>query len=410
MFAIFLNFPKFFIMKRNIALFILLSTPLFWLWSQEQKVYQSFDLEVSTQYRYFFNPGIYPQQERHFPSLAIEPSYTLEWQDGEQALYFTGFVRLDRDKKRTHVDIREFYWQKVKNDWELSIGLKKIFWGVTESVHLVDIVNQTDQVESFDGEAKLGQPMVHFSYWTNFGTIDLFAMPYFRERVFPGAKGRLRPPFLLESSDFIYESSAERWRPSFAFRWAHSFSVFDAGLSYFYGTGREPIFQFGDQPDVFELIYPVNHQIGLDLQATTGSILWKIESIYRDNAYQNMFALAAGLEYTFGNIGGSGLDIGLIAEYLYDNREERAISGLDNDLFFGSRLAFNDTQSTEILFGGIFDLEKSSRLFSLEASRRLGGSWKIAAEARILNKIDERELLYFLREDSFMQLSLTKYF
>ena len=68
-----------------------------------------------------------------------------------------------------------------------------MFWGVTELRHLVDIINQTDLVENLDGEQKLGQPMVQLTLLKDWGTLDFFAMPYFRERTFTGPDGRPRP-------------------------------------------------------------------------------------------------------------------------------------------------------------------------------------------------------------------------
>jgi hypothetical protein len=50
----------------------------------------------------------------------------------------------------------------------------------------VDIINQTDLVENIDGEDKLGQPMVHFSYFGDWGVVDFFLLPYLRERTYPG--------------------------------------------------------------------------------------------------------------------------------------------------------------------------------------------------------------------------------
>ncbi|MEO1262961.1 MAG: hypothetical protein AAFZ15_29400 [Bacteroidota bacterium] len=378
--------------------------------AQESKTYTEFDIEIKADYRYFFKDGLYDGQHRQYPSLAIEPNYFLEWADGNQSLNFTGFARFDRDDNRTHFDIRELYWQGVKNDWELSLGAKKIFWGVTESAHLVDIVNQTDFVESFDGEQKLGQPMAHLSYASDIGIFDFFAMPYFRKRAFPGQEGRLRTPFLIGKDEIGFEADAEEWHPDFAFRWSNSMGIFDAGVSYFYGTGREPVFELNPESSAFDIYYPLNNQIGIDLQAITGAWLWKWESIYRTNDFQNMFAFAGGFEYTFSNIKSSGLDIGLIGEYLFDNRDELALNGLDNDLFVGSRLAFNDVQSTEFLIGGIFDMDKSSKLFSVEASRRFGNSWKLEIETRLFSNISEKEFLYFMRDDSFMQVRLAKFF
>lgn len=54
------------------------------------------------------------------------------------------------DSERTHVDLRELYWRRSFASADLYIGLRKLFWGVTESVHLVDVVNQTDLVENTD--------------------------------------------------------------------------------------------------------------------------------------------------------------------------------------------------------------------------------------------------------------------
>lgn len=378
--------------------------------NKESNVYQEFNVEIKGDYRYFFKAGAYPGQFRNYPSIAIEPEYFLEWADGKQSLQFTGFARLDRDPQRTHWDIRELYYQLVRDKWELSLGAKKIFWGVTESAHLVDIINQTDAVESFDGEQKLGQPMLHFSYTSGLGTFDFFGMPYFRQRQFPGLEGRLRTPFLLTNEDLGFESSGKEWHPDFAFQWSNYIGNFDYGLSYFYGTGREPIFQINPQDQSFRAFYPINHQIGLTTQAITGPWIWKLESMLRTNDYQDMFALAAGLEYTISNIKSSGIDLGILAEYLYDNRDEMALSGLDNDLFVGSRLAFNDVQSTEILLGGIFDLEKTTKLFSVEGSRRFGESWKVSLEARILSDVAPEEFLYFLRDDSFLKLEISTFF
>ena len=396
---------------RSLALGFLLA--INWnVLAQSNPPIQSFSLELKNDYRYFFNEGIYADQEQQFPSIAIQPEYSLESQDGKHRLQFTGFFRWDaQDDQRTHADIRELYWQWVNKEWELSVGAKKIFWGVTESIHLVDIINQTDFVESFDGEEKLGQPMVHTAYSGSWGSLDFFYLPYFRKRQFPGSAGRLRTPFLLEADKASIESRKGRWHPDLAIRWSQSTGPFDVGISHFYGTGREPYFQLSDPTQGFSVVYPLIHQTSIDLQAVSGPFLLKYEAIYRHQEEQEVFAFAGGFEYTLGNVAGSGIDIGILAEYLYDNRDEWAISGMDNDLFVGSRIAFNDVQSTQILIGGIQDLDKNSRLLSLEASRRIGNSWKVEVEGRFFSQINQEDLFFhFLRRDSFMQFRLSKFF
>lgn len=382
------------------------------IYGQEKNtVSQDFELEVEAEYRYFYTNGLFNDQGNNFPSIAFRPEYTVEWNKGYESINFTGFFRFDRDNKRTHWDIRELYYQKAKDNWELSIGLKKVYWGVTESNHLVDIINQTDQVESFDGEDKLGQPMVQFTYTTDsFGSFDFFYLPYHRKRTFAGKKGRLRFPVVIDKDDLSYESGAEEWRQDLAVRWSHFFGAFDLGISHFYGTGREPLFTFDSFGNI-NAFYPVINQTGIDLQITHNAYLWKLESIYRSADAQDFFALVAGLEYTFSNIDGNGLDIGLIGEYLYDDRDTLSLSGLQNDLFFGGRIAFNDVKDTSILIGGITDMESSSTIFSVEASRRIGESWKAEIEARIFNNIDANEfILSNFQNDSFLRFSISKYF
>lgn len=378
---------------------------------KENKLSHELELEIETEYRYFWDEAQFSGQLDHYPSLALRPEYSLEWNEGYERINFTGFLRVDRDDERTHWDIRELYYQKAKDNWEFSIGLKKIYWGVAESNHLVDIINQTDAVETFDGEEKLGQPMAQFSYITDhWGTFEFFYLPYHRKRTFTGEKGRLRFGTVINQDDLGYESGAEEWRQDLAARWKHYFGIFDVGLSHFYGTGREPLFVFDDQGNI-NAFYPVIHQTGLDVQITHDAFLWKLEAIYRNADAQDFTAMVAGLEYTFTNIDGNGLDIGLLGEYLYDERDELSLNALQNDIFFGSRIAFNDIQDTSILVGGIADLESSSKIFSVEASRRFGSSWRAEIETRIFSSIADQELILGnFREDSFLRITISRFF
>jgi hypothetical protein len=341
-------------------------------------------------------------------SLAIQPEYSIKWHNEKFLLKATLFGRYDlHDTRRTHADIRELYWQVIQKKHEFSIGVKKIFWGVTESAHIVNVINQTDIVESFDGDEKLGQPMAHYSYQSQKGTFDLFFMPFFRIPTFPGKHGRLRTPFLINKDMISFESSREEYRPDFAFRWSHYIGKFDFGLSHFYGTSRHPLLA---NLESFAPVFAIVNQTGLDFQATTGSVLWKLESIYNTNDIKDYTALAAGFEYTFGNVNGKGLDIGVLSEYLYDSRNKLTLTSMQNDVFVGTRLAFNNTQDSQLLAGAIFDLERNTWLFSVEASQRVKESWKVELEGRFFQSVSDEEFIYFVRGDGFVKFAINKYF
>ncbi len=389
---------------------------------EDKKVNTSFELEINNDHRVFFNPGLYPGQEQYYVSGAVKPEFTIDWADGSQRIVGDLFARLSSvDEKRSHWDVRELYYQLSKNNWEFSAGLKKIYWGVTESVHLVDVINQTDQVESFDGEAKLGQPMLHYTLLSNFGTLDVFFLPYHRWRTLPGENGRFRFPIVLEADEVSYENDNEEWDLGGALRYSNYFGVFDLGVSYIYHSNREPLIR-ANEAGQLNPYYEKMQQLGLDLQATTGSMLWKLEAIQRFAESDDFQALVAGGEYTFGNIANKGIDIGVLAEFLYDNREPivfdlmngviRGSTGtaFQKDVFVGSRLAFNDVNDSSILFGAIIDTEYKGKLFSIEAERRFFNNLKVNLEVRLLDGFEEEQLFYFFRDDSFTQLSASWFF
>jgi len=156
-------------------------------------------------------------------------------------------VRFDQhDSERSHFDIRELTWLKAAPDWELRVGFRKRFWGVTESQHLVDIINQTDLVDHPDSEDKLGQPMFNLALIRDWGTVDFFILPGFRERTFPGSEGRLLSGGIpIDIDQTRYDSGAQEKHVDWAVRWAHYFGDWDVGLSHFSGTSREPRFFSG---------------------------------------------------------------------------------------------------------------------------------------------------------------------
>jgi hypothetical protein len=375
---------------------------------------------VSGEYRAFANnPANARQHDNNF-SLSAQPEYYTDWDDGRQSFTFVPFARRDEnDDERTHADIRELTWAKAADDWELRLGIRKVFWGVTESQHLVDIINQTDLVEATDGEEKLGQPMLNLALIRNWGTLDLFVLPGFRERTFPGVDGRLRTALPVDTDQAIYESSDEGQHIDYAARWAHYLGDWDFGLSYFNGTSRDPRFTVGldnkGQP-VLVPVYDLIEQWGLDLQATLDDWLWKFEAINRSGQtdlsgrQKSYTALTVGFEYTFVGIAESNADLGVISEILYDDRGDDALTPFADDILLGARITLNDEQSTDFLLGVIFDNDDDSRLISLESSRRLGANWKITVEGRTFVNISSTDLLAGVRKDDYLQLELARYF
>ena len=347
------------------------------------------------------------------PSVSFAPEF-IWWMDGDgPELRLAPMLRLDaHDGSRTHFDVREASALWLRDGWTLALGIGKVFWGTTESVHLVDIVNQTDGVEGIDDEDKLGQPMVNFTLERDWGALDLFVMPFFRERTYPGSEGRLRG-LALVLEDAAYESDAGRWRPDLAARWSHSLGVMDLGVAAFYGTSREPYLLPVEEEDAFALQphYTVIDQFSVDAQYTRGATLWKLEAMTRGGHGERFAAGVFGVEHTFFGLGPGAADLGLLGEVMLDGRGSDApYTVFDNDLFLGFRWAFNDIQGTSILGGPVLDLTHGETVAFVDVERRIGERWVGTLEMRFLLNTDITAPLHTLRRDDFLTFSLGRFF
>lgn len=366
---------------------------------------------LGTEFRFFPQNARDSRQHDENFSLLFEPEYYQEWDDGSQSFAFVPFARIDQhDNERSHFDIRELTWLKSAEKWEFRLGIRKVFWGVTEFQHLVDIINQTDLVENIDTEDKLGQPMVNLALINDWGTVDLFVLPYFRERTFPGVDGRLRTQPVVDDGLSKYESSAKQKHVDLAIRYAHYFGDWDIGIAHFYGTSREPRLLptlNSSGTVVLAPFYDIINQTSIDLQATKGNMLWKLEALHRSGQGETYNAMTGGFEYTFVGIFDSAIDLGVLGEYLYDDRGTRATTIFEDDIGTGLRLAFNDEQSSQVLMGLIWDRGSGGKFANIEASRRLGNSWLLEMQMRLLFDQSASDPAFALNRDDYLELLLT---
>ena len=194
---------------------------------------------VGIELRWFPEDPQFPNQLEHFqPSLVVAPEF--RWVlENEDQITFSPYALLDgQDNDRSHFDVREAYWRHFGETWDLLVGVDIVYWGVTESRHLVDIINQVDGVVDIDEEDRLGQPMIALSTQRDWGRLELFVLPGFRDRTFAGEDGRLRFVLPIDDDDAIYESGSEEKHVDFAARYTHYIGDWDIGAHLFYGTGR----------------------------------------------------------------------------------------------------------------------------------------------------------------------------
>ena len=375
---------------------------------------------LSAETRLFYRRIGHAGQRSRPSGLVAMPQLYVEDRTG-WSFTLSPFYRFDSDDpRRTHADLHEayalFYGPLGDGQWETRLGVDRAFWGVVESNNLVDIINQVDLVEHPDEKSKLGQPMAYFAYAGNWGTMELFGLPYHRQRTFPGYAGRLRLPWLVDDEAATYESDREERHVDAAARYSHSVGFLDFGISAFQGTSREPFLAPRIRADGQLALAPHYEQIrqaGLDGQATFDTWLLKLEAIYRSGMSNRLgekedyASFVLGGEYTFHGLLETAADITVLAEWCYDERGLRATTKFDNDLFLATRLAFNDVQGTELLVSALMGTDHDSRVLTAELSGRLSDRWSLRLEAVALLELDPWDVLYETREDSFVEVGVT---
>ncbi|MGB5092870.1 MAG: hypothetical protein WBN97_06120 [Parvibaculum sp.] len=378
---------------------------------------EDFDMSgyVEPELRLFTANASQQRQRDVDASIAGEATIKYFWDKDHQSLVVTPFARLaTRDNHRNHWDLREARYGLVMGDWELRAGIDKVFWGVTEAVHLVDVINQTDLIEDpIKQEVKLGQTMLRLRTTQAFGTFDAFLLPGFRELDYQGADGRPATNIPVDQTLTTYESSKGARHVDWAARYAASLGLVDLGLGYFDGTSRTPYLQpvlSGAGDLVLAPYYAQMRQLSLDLQATDGAWLYKFEGFARREGGDTYEAATGGIEYTFYGIAGGPSDLGLVVEYALDTRGLNPTNPYQNDAFLALRWSANDEATTSMLGGVDVDAETGARAFRFRGERRFGADYRLGVEAYVFQNVPLRDPVSNIADDDYIQIRLARYF
>ena len=352
------------------------------------------------------------------------------------------FIRWDQqDDERTVAGVRELLISIAGDTWELNAGLGKVFWGVTESHNPVDIINQTDFVEDLTGDEKLGEPMLNLNWFSdNYGEFGVFLLPQFQERTTIGENGRPTPGIAVDRSLTTFESSDGDDDFGYALRWTRSFDTWDVGLHYFDGTSRNPTFipVISDTGAVLAPRYSLLRQTGIDALGLYGDLAVKAEVIYQTGGEIESHAVAVtGIEYTLTGLlsplqendklpedwctpdvrnpfkklaCNDRIDLGLVLEYLWNQRGTDSNQLYQNDLLLGFRFAFNDAATSDALFGILQDLDGGATTLSIEASTRLFESYRLKVFGQQFVNTGSDTILDVFDRESFLQVDFSYFF
>ncbi len=336
--------------------------------------------------------------------VALDASAFLEWQNGRYLAQAAPFFRWDPSGERTRVDLQDLSVSVIGDRWELSVGMKEIFWGAAESRRLVDGVNQRDLVGGGEDYVRMGQLLTDLTAIRSWGTIDVLLLPWFRERTFDGRSGLLWSPLPVDASQAAYGSSAGTGRLDWAVRWRHTLGPVDVGFSHLQGNLREPGFVETTNAQgraVFAPRYDVGGQTGLDLQAATGRWIWKLEAVTADPEPGRHVAAAGGIEYGVGDF------LAMFVEYAWDSRGREATTSFGDDFFVGGRLFLPDGQ---VRTGIFLDRRTWNTVASVAVDWRVGNSATVGLEVGAFLGDSSLEPPLGRRQQTRISIRMSRYF
>jgi hypothetical protein len=126
--------------------------------------------------------------------------------------------------------------------------------------------------------------------------------------------------------------------------------------------------------------------------------------------------IAIGTEYLWSHDWGGESQFFLEAQGLFGTSKERRaeLDVFQRDILIGYRLAFNDTQSTELFISLITDLERTrEHLLNFYFDRRLTDNWKYRLGFRIYDAPQKGALplgLETFHEDHYAFFNLSRFF
>jgi hypothetical protein len=302
------------------------------------------------------------------------------------------------------VDLQDLSVSVIGDRWELSVGMKEIFWGAAESRRLVDGVNQRDLVGGGEDYVRMGQLLVDLTAIRSWGTIDVLLLPWFRERVFDGHSGLLWSPLRVDARRAVYGPGAGTWRLDWAVRWRHTLGPIDVGLSHLQGNLREPGFVETTNAAgqaVLAPRYDVGGQTGLDLQAATGRWIWKLEAVTADPEPGRHVAAAGGIEYGVGDF------LAMFVEYAWDSRGREATTSFGDDFFVGGRLFLPDGQ---VRTGIFLDRRTWNTVASVAVDWRVGNSATVGLEVGAFLGDSSLEPPLGRRQQTRISIRMSRYF
>lgn len=320
-------------------------------WMDKLNIAGNFDYET---YQYPKTP-LFPGQIEQNHALRLD--FRSEARIGENWRFaLAPFARYDfMDGRQNAIRLNEAWIEYSTENWDFRIGNQIFTWGQMESVNRIDVLNPRDFRDDVIEPGKIGIPAALFRLKFDNSDLSAYALPYYITDSFPGPDH-----FYSLSGGLPIRQPEERFEDQWAIRYFHAGDGFDFALSWANVVERLPIYDMNEtETRLIGTPYKSN-RLGFEFTKVIESLIIKGEGFYRfpeTKLLKPGFFYTAGLEYTFPAIIGLS-DLTLFTEYFgtVGNGQVR-FQILENSLFTGFRLTFNDLARQELEVGAINNFE-----------------------------------------------------
>jgi hypothetical protein len=243
---------------------------------------------------------------------------------------YRGFIALEfledsSNDDRDYTKVNEFYIEGEYANYAIKVGRDVRFWGALELHNISDIYNIKNDKYQFDKDKKIGSDGISVSYFfENEDELSLISIK--KDDI---------------SNKFIKYSTTR--------------DILDGvDLSFIYNKNS-------DQKNY--LTY--NTLLHNDT-------LYKLEYSHSRIKNEKYYQSGVGIEHTLYGIR-NGKDLGVLVEYY---KSDDVTKTYQDDIFLGSRITFNDVDSSDILVGMIQDRDDKKKSYSFEYNTRFFDSVK----------------------------------
>ncbi|MCB9495761.1 MAG: hypothetical protein H6686_02635 [Fibrobacteria bacterium] len=356
--------------------------------------------EVELDQRSHWNPGATAQEEWNAREVSILPRY--EQDLGPISLRLSPRWKIRRTDREALFEPGDSRVRATFRAIDLVVGWERTSWGVMDALSVMDIVDPFDWTDPFEERARVERLVTRLSIaaWES-GTFQLMLFPWFPRYPTPRLGERFNTMPL--PSRQVVSGDRGRGTPSFAARWSASLGGFDFGLVGYRGVDRDPDPVPTESWDAIRLVHGEATAAGLGVAKGFDALILRGEFLATEAAGRRDLAGAAGGELEIGQWVPIQAGVVLVGEYSFHSKPS-ATEILQDDVYGGLRIDFQNTASTRLEAGWVRDLEYRTLVQRATLSQNLSDRVSVDLVAQSFILVDDADgRISPLRGDDYVE-------